>query len=340
MKPLIILDQHFRKLEELFRSDTYRALRARCDIIGGQNWPLPRAEVEAVLPDAQFYIAAQPRLSALDLERARNLKATIEVSGAFLEGMDYEACFARGVEVLSCAPGFRESVAEMTMAMILAGARGLVDQHEAFRRGAERWLDDREGTDFTLFDAPIGYIGYGQIARETNRLLAPFRTRPLAYDPFLKTTGDGTSLCNLQTLVEQSRVIVVAAVPSEETRGILSRELIARMQPGTLVVVISRAWCVDFPALVEAAEAGHIRVATDVFPHEPLTADDPLRESYAVIRSPHRAAAVPGGRHLIGEMILHDVCAILEERPERQLKAAHPAQVASLVAAQQGIAAQ
>jgi hypothetical protein len=54
-----------------------------------------------------------------------------------------------------------------------------------------------------------------------------------------------------------------------------------------------------------------------------------------VILSPHRAAAVPGGRQLIGDMILHDVRAILEGRAERQLKVAEPQLVAGLVAAQQ-----
>jgi len=336
-KPLLILDQHFRQLEELFRPQTYDALSRICRIEGGLNWPMDPAKVDDLIGEAAFYVAAFPQLSADQVGRAQNLRAVIEVAGANNEGLAYEACFDRGIEVLSASPGFRQSVAEMTLAMALAGGRGLVREHEAFRRGAEHWLEDRPETDFSLFGATVGFIGFGQIARETVRLMAPFAPEVLAFDPFLTDAGPDVELCDLDTLVARSRIVVMAAVPSEETRNLLSADLIARLQTGTLVIVISRAWSVDFPALLRAAEAGRIVVATDAFPTEPLGRNDPLRHASNVILSPHRAAAVTGGRHLIGDMLLQDVQAILDGRTERQLKATDRAQVASLVAAQRSI---
>ncbi len=92
--------------------------------------------------------------------------------------------------------------------------------------------------------------------------------------------------------------------------------------------------CADFPALIAAALAGRIKVATDAPPYEPLGPNDPLQASRNVILSPRRAVAVPGGRHLIGEMILHDVTANLKGTPERELKRADPVMVEQLVAAQ------
>ncbi len=337
MKPLLILDQHFRRLEELFRPSAFDGLRDICDVRGGLNWPMPRETVLELLPEAAFYVAAKPELSSGEVGTAANLRAVIEVSGAFREGLDYAACFARGIEVLSCSPGFRESVAEMTLALILAGARGVVEEHEAFRRGEERWLDECEGRDFTLRGRTIGFIGYGQIARETHRLLMPFAPRVMAHDPFVPDAGRDVEMTDLDTLVRRCRVVVVAAVPSEETRGLLSARLVDALPPGALVVVVSRAWCVDFPALVTAAGAGRIRLATDVYPEEPLDRNDPIRRADNVILSPHRAAAVPGGRHPIGDMILEDVSAILEGRVERSLKSADPSTVDGLVAAQSGM---
>lgn len=334
MKPKLILDNHFRLRDELFRAETFGALSDLCEIIGGVDEPMPRDQILANLSDAAFYVASKPELTAAEIASAPQLKATIEVAGAFRDGLDYEACFANGIEVLSCSPGFRNSVAEMTLAMTLAGGRGLVEEHEAFRVGGERWLDDRPETDFTLYRQSVGFIGYGQIARETHRLMAPFAPSVMAYDPFLKDAGPDVELVDLQALVTQCRVVVLAAVPSEETRGLLSAELIAQLQQSALVIAISRAWCADFPALIEAAQAGRIRVATDVFPDEPVKDSDPLRSSRNVILSPHRAAAVPGGRQLIGDMILHDVQAILGNHPARHLKPADPAMVSGLVAAQ------
>lgn len=339
-KPLLILDQHFRKLEELFRPETYAELSDLCRIEGGQNWPMDTRRVDELIDEAVFHVAALPTLNSQQIARASSLKAVIEVAGGFNEGLDYTACFERGIEVLSCAPGFRQSVAEMTLAMILSSARGLVDEHEAFRTGGERWFHDWEDRDFTLYGQQVGFIGYGQIARETHRLLMPFSPRVMAYDPFLGDGEPDVEAVDLLTLVSTSRVLVVTAVPSEETRGLLSAELIQKLPRGALVVVVSRAWCTDFNALVDAANDGRIRLATDVFPSEPVAKSDPLRQSDNIIFSPHRAAAVPGGRRPIGDMILHDVKAILEDRHQRQLKPADPGQVASLVSAQVGMAAQ
>lgn len=334
MKPLLILDNHFRTKAELFRKDTFEQLEDLCDIRDGGDEPMARRDVKSLLKEAAFYVASKPILTAQDIAQAPNLKASIEVAGAFRDGIDYDACFDRGIEILSCSPGFRNSVAEMTLAMMLGAGRGLVDEHEAFRKGTERWLDDRPERDFTLYRQSVGFIGYGQISRETHRIMQPFAPQVRAYDPFLTNAGPEVSLVDLETLVRSSRVVVLAAVPSEETRGLLSKALINQLQPGALVVVISRAWCADFDALIAAADAGRIQLATDVFPDEPLSKDHPLRQMGNVILSPHRAAAVPGGRQPIGDMILHDVKAILEGRSARQLKIADRDLVAGLVSAQ------
>ena len=103
---------------------------------------MPREEIASLLPNATFYVASRPEMTASEVAQAPNLKATIEVSGAFRDGLDYGACFDKGIEVLSCSPGFRNAVAEMTLAMMLAGGRspdGNRYQHE--------WDEKKEGDD-------------------------------------------------------------------------------------------------------------------------------------------------------------------------------------------------
>ena len=334
--PLLILDQHFRQVEELFRPSAFEELGTLCDIHGGVNWPMDRADFLSRLPDAQFVVAAKPELSRDDLARAPDLKAVIEVSGTFQTGLDYEACFDRGVEVLSCAPGFRQSVAEMALGLMIAGCRGIVDEHERFRAGSERWFNDNTGTDFSLYGQRIGFVGFGSIAQECVRLLAPFAPRIDAYDPWLRASGatfDGVGFHDLERVVTQNRLVVIAATPTEENHHLVSRKLVESMPRGTLVVVISRSHLVDFDALVEAAEAGRIRVASDVFPAEPVPKRADFRQAENVIWSPHRAAAVEGGRHPIGDMILHDVRAILAGSDQRQLQPASPETVRKIIRA-------
>ena len=324
-KPLLIMDQHFRQVEELFRPSAFETLGGLCRVQGGVNWQMAREDFLSHLPDAEFVVAAKPELDRTEIDAAKKLRAVIEVSGTFQMGLDYDACFERGIEVLSCAPGFRYSVAEMTLGLILAGARGIVDEHERFRHGSERWFHDNAGTDFSLYGQSIGFVGYGSIARECARLLDPFAPRIKAFDPWLRAAGadfGSVEFCDLEEVVTASRCVVVAAAPTEENYQLVSRSLIGKMPKGTLVIVISRAHLVDFEALVEAADEGRIRVASDVFPHEPVPKRDPIRQAENVIWSPHRAAAVEGGRHPIGDMILHDIQAMMCGSPDRQLQPA------------------
>ena len=324
-KPLLILDQHFRQVEELFRPNAFRDLSALCDIHGGVNWPMRREDFLARLPDAEFVVAAKPELDRQELDRAQRLKAVIEVSGTFQAGLDYDACFERDIEVLSCAPGFRQTVAEMALGLMIAGGRGIVDEHERFRAGSERWFSDNTGTDFSIYGQRIGFVGFGSIAQECVRLLAPFAPKIEAFDPWLRASGvtiDGVAFRDLEQVVTGNRLVVIAATPTDENYQLVSRSLIEKMPRGTLVVVISRSHLVDFDALVDAANTGRIRVASDVFPNEPVPRRADLRRAENVIWSPHRAAAVEGGRHPIGDMVLHDVKAILSGSEERRLQPA------------------
>lgn len=336
-KPLLIMDQHFRKVEELFSPGAFAQLQMLCSIEGARNWPMAPEDLEAQLPDASFLVAATPSLTADQIDRAPKLKAVIEVSGAFHGGLDYAACFERGIEVLSCAPGFRHSVAEMGLAMILSGGRGLVAQHEAFRRAEERWLDDRAGLDFSLFGAKVGFVGYGNIARELHRLMTPFGPDVCAFDPWLSTFPDNVERRELRSVFETSRVVVVTAVPSSDAMGLVSQAEIEAMPPGSLLVLLSRALVVDFGAALKAARDGRITFATDVFPKEPTAQDDDMRALRNVILSPHRAAAVEGGRHPIGDMIVQDIAAMLDGSPSRTLAPADPKRVAALIEAQEEI---
>jgi len=272
---VVLLDPHWREIEELFSAGDLEDLKRRHQVIWGQNSPMPAAEIDAAIGQAEVWITSEPRAEKALLDKAQNLKAIIEVSGAFPATIDYDACFKRGIHVLSCAPGFRRAVAEMALGMAIAGGRGLVSEHEGFRRGSEAWLSDCVDRDFTLFGATVGFVGFGAIARETARLLEP-------------------------------------AAPTRENQGMIGAEFMGHMQTAALLVVISRAHLVDFAALTEAVSAGRIKAAIDVFPDEPLTQDHPLRHMEGVILSPHRAAAVKGGRQMIGELILADL-----ERIER-----------------------
>ena len=336
-RPLLILDQHFRRVDELFSAATLAGLKSLYRVEGGEDRPMEESVLERLLESAEILIAARPRVTKALLERAPNLRAIIEVSGAFHGEVDYTACFERGIEVLSCSPGFRQSVAEMGLSMILSGARGLIAVHEAFRRRDEAWLDDRQATDFTLYRQSVGFVGYGNIARELHRLMVPFSPKVSYFDPWVTDIEVAQKTESLEALFANNRVVVITAVPTSENRHAIGKTELDMMQQGALLVLLGRAHVVDFDAALAAAKSGKITFATDVFPAEPVPTNHEIRDCENVVLSPHRAAAVPGGRQLIGEMILEDLKSICARRAERMLQPAKPETIAALVAAQRSI---
>lgn len=335
-RPILILDAHWRQLNELFSKQDLDRLHQIFEVIWGKDEPIPATVFDETWPHASVLIAASPRISATMLDLAPQLHTIIEVSGAFPDTVDYLACEERGVQVLSCSPGFRESVAEMALAMALSGARGLINEHENFRSGAERWLNDNTDTDFTLFNSTVGFVGYGSIARATRDVLQPFSVNVMAYDPWLDDSvakTEGVELVELDALLQNCRVVFVMATPTLSNYQLLNRRAVSLMQKASLLVVISRAHLIDFDAVVDAAANGHIRLAIDVFPEEPLDRSHRLRGLHNVILSPHRAAAVAGGRQLIGRMIVEDLQNVLNDNPARRLQVAqlkHITEIASV----------
>lgn len=332
-KPVVILDPNWRSMSELFSASALDQFRADFDVVWGQDDPIPDDVLEGALPQAVALIAAEPKVDAAMLAKAPKLRAVIEVSGAFPDTIDYAACQVAGVEVLSCSPGFREAVAEMGLGMAIAASRGLISQHEAFRTGGEQWLEDRATTDFSLYGADVGIIGFGQIGQELARILVPFRPTLRAFDPWLPpqiAEASGVELCDLETLMQRSRCLFVAAVPTADNEALLSKEMLSHLADHSLVVLLSRAHVVDFAALTAEAQSGRLTVATDVYPSEPLTSDHPLRTCANVVLSPHRAAAVQGGRQLIGDLILRDLKALTTGQPTRELVVAQADKIAQL----------
>jgi phosphoglycerate dehydrogenase-like enzyme len=195
-KPIAVLDPQWRQLDELFTTADLARLGALCDLVWAKNEPMPKAVLDENLAKMSFFLSAQPVLDAGQIKAATNLKAVIELYGAFPDTIDYDACFDSDVAVLATGPGMRGSVAEMAVAMALAGARGMVEEHELFRTGGEHWLNDNPATDFTLFEQAIGFVGFGAIAKECCRLLAPFAPKISAYDPWLDPSPGPAASCS------------------------------------------------------------------------------------------------------------------------------------------------
>jgi phosphoglycerate dehydrogenase-like enzyme len=122
---------------------------------------------------------------------------------------------------------------------------------------------------------------------------------------------------------------VVAAVTSENQK-FLSAEAFASMRKGAAFVLLSRADVVDFEALMDAVESGHIVAASDVFPQEPLPQEHRVRKLRGFIRSAHRAGALDIAFKRMGDMVLEDMALLEKGLPPLRCKRAERETVARM----------
>jgi phosphoglycerate dehydrogenase-like enzyme len=184
-------------------------------------------------------------------------------------------------------------IAEHVFAMLLAHTRHLPYFVEAGRRG--EWQRDAGSELQALQGSTMLVVGLGGIGSEiamradafNMRVLATVRTERPA-PPYVDVLGTGP---DLDELLPQADVVVLAVPLTDETNGMINRETIARMKDGAWLVNIARGAVVDTNALVEALDSGKIGAAfLDVTDPEPLPEGHTLWNRDNVLITPHIAA--------------------------------------------------
>ncbi len=307
-KPLVISAPAPRTLDLIFGPEARRLLHDRYDVREADPLRIDGLG-DDVLARAR-YIIGQPPLSRETLDRMGALACIFNVETNLVDNMPYEVLFQRGIHVVTTGAVFAEPVAELGLALALALARGVVDADLAFREGRELWGGAGNRGARLLSGGEIGIIGFGDLGRAFNRLLSGFRARIRVFDPWLPPSllaEAGVLPASLDEVLAQSDAVFVVAAVTTENRGFLGREAFAKMRPGALFVLLSRADVVDFEALMEAVREGRILAASDVFPEEPLAPDHPVRRLPGFLRSAHRAGALDTAFKKMGDMVLEDM---------------------------------
>ena len=323
---VILVDPLPRTLEQIMAPPVRARLERLGRLVISESRPMNDDEIEALLPHT-VAIIGQTAMPRERLERAPRLKAIINVETNFLPNIDYAACLARGIWVLTPASAFAAPVAEATLGLALDLARGISAADRAFRTGVESYGLEANLDTIRFEGAPVGIIGFGDLGRKFRELIRPFRNEVRVYDPWLPAEIIERLDCrqsDLDTLLERSRFVTVFAAPTTENAHFIGAPHFARMQKGSAFLLMSRAAVVDFPAMLAAARSGHIRVATDVFPVEPVPADDPVRATLNMVFSAHRTGGTTDALFEIGSMTVADLELILKDLPPQLCRRADP----------------
>lgn len=231
-------------------------------------------------------------------------------------GGEVKARFARPLFerlTIANAPGpMAPYVAELAVTFLLLAARRVDEYREALSRPSNavyaRLHSRGAPLDETLRGRTVGLLGLGRIGQETARLLAGFGPRLLAHDPYVPPAVAArlrVPLVTLARLLRESEHLVVAAGLTDETRGLLGREALARLRDGATVVNVARGGLVDLEALTREVRSGRLRCAVDVTdPLEPLPPAHPLRRMRGALVTPHVGAATLQVRQQMADAVL------------------------------------
>ncbi|MFD0401484.1 D-2-hydroxyacid dehydrogenase family protein [Kitasatospora sp. NPDC127121] len=277
-------------------------------------------ELAAALADFDFVVTLRERVPfpASLFARLPRLRLLV-ASGMRNSVIDYAAAEAHGVTVCGTASSSTPPV-ELTWALLLGLARGIVPESTALREGGP-W-QSTVGAD--LHGRVLGLLGLGKIGGLVARVGLAFGMDVLAWSQNLtdeRAAEVGVRrAAGKEELLSGADFVSIHLALGERTRGLLGEAELALMKPEAYLVNTSRAVIVDQDALLAALTGGRIAgAAVDVFDVEPLPADHPLRTAPRLLATPHLGyVSRDNYRRYYGEAV-EDIAAYLAGEPIRRL---------------------
>ena len=245
------------------------------------QWP-------ALLGGAEIGVVDHTALPTDVAKHCKGLKHVVFLGTGARSYMNPEELAEVGISVHLIKGYGDTAVAEAAIALMWASARVIPWMDREMRRG--NWL--REDA-VQLTGKTLGLIGFGGIAAEVARIASGSGMKVIAWNRTPKTAPN-VDFVSLEKLLADSHVVSLHLLLNDETRGFLSRERIAAVRKGAILVNTARGAIVDEAAMIDALKSGHIRHAgLDVFNIEPLPADHPLTKISNVTLLAHSAFRTP-----------------------------------------------
>ena len=281
----------------------------------GEAWNELR-DVEVGTPDrhrddVEVLVVANERVDepVLDLFPALRLVASF---GVGFDQIDVGTCRARGIAVTNTPGVLDAATADLTLALILAARRRLVEGDGLVRGGRwdMHWADGPFlGRD--LSGATLGIVGLGRIGSAVARRAKGFDLRVIFHR---RTRSDAPGYRELDDLMRESDIVSLHTPLSSETIGLVSRERLALLRDGATLVNTARGSVVDEEALVEELVSGRISAGLDVFANEPEV-PAALIGLRNVVLTPHVASATVETRAAMTRIVVDNVLALENGEP-------------------------
>lgn len=250
------------------------------------------------------------RLDKGRLDRLPDLER-IQVIGAGMDGIDLDEAARRGIIVENSGGLHAADSADFALTLMLGAWRGLI--------GADRWVREnrwvREGfppPGRTLSNAKVGVAGLGHIGEAIARRAETFCPEVRWWGPRPKPEARWPRVESLRELAEWCDILIVAVRAHDDTRGLITREIIEAVGPQGLFVNVSRGFVVDEAALIAALKDGRLgQAALDVYEVEPTPAAR-WADVPNVVLAPHSAGNTSHSHGLLAEHAIGQAKAFFE----------------------------
>jgi glyoxylate reductase len=232
--------------------------------------------------------------------------------GVGYDSIDVAACAARGVAV-SNTPGVLDAAtADLTMALILAARRRVVEGDAFVRAG--KWGTEWVATSLLgqeVSGATLGIIGLGRIGSAVAKRARGFDMRILYTR---RSRVDDPDFRELDDLLREADIVTLHVPLTDETEGLMDARRLALLRDGACFVNTARGPIVDEPALVRELVSGRIRAGLDVFAHEPSVPRE-LLELRNVVLAPHVGSATQETREAMTRVLVDNLLAAERGEP-------------------------
>ncbi|RLF49855.1 MAG: phosphoglycerate dehydrogenase [Thermoplasmata archaeon] len=261
-------------------------------------------------------VRSRTRVDADVINRAVNLRV-IGRAGIGVDNIDVDAATKKGIYVVNAPRSSTYSVAELTMGLMIALARGITKADVSMKAGL--W-EKKRLVGVELYEKTLGIVGFGRIGREVAKRAKSFGMRVIAYDPYAPNdlfSELGVERKELDNLLAEADFVTIHAILTPETRGLINREKIEIMRDGAYLINCARGGIVDEGALYDALKSGKLAgAALDVYEVEPPT-NSPLLGLDNIILTPHIGASTKEAQERAGVTVARDVLRVLKgETPE------------------------
>lgn len=234
------------------------------------------------------------------IDQAPHLKLIIR-GGVGTDNIDKEYAKAKGIEVKNTPKASSIAVAELAFALMLAVPNRLIEAHNGMVQG--KFLKN-ELKRTELHGKILGLIGVGRIGTEVAKRAIAFGMRVIGFDKYV-TKSEVVELMTFDEVLAQSHYLSLHTPLTEETKGMINKNTIAKMRDGVVIINTGRGKCVVEEDLAQALKSGKVAAyATDVWYSDPPDPSCPLLSAPNVIMTPHLGASTKENLIRIGDEVV------------------------------------